>query len=309
MILVLALMATATETSKTIQGIIKAKRAKFPESPLNATQQVLASIPKAQDGAKRILIVGDSWGTVVSGGSALGISFFDQTLKEHDCNFHATSIAIPGTMATDWDSGQMREALMLAATLHDVVWIILMGNDALDQMPDCADTGKSASACGEKLYKQMLVHMGSIVDSVHAANPTARVVGFGYDTMFGGLGCSLITHELFPQCWKLFHSEADGNRCFNEQFLRIQNVWETVAANRSWVDATSILGATQVAAGDSKASTGADRHIDMEKMGPGKYWPDYEGCFHPGVFGGNQSGASIVMEEFYRVYWSGVLGC
>ena len=47
----------------------------------------------------------------------------------------------------------------------------------------------------------------------------------------------------------------------------------------------SILGATQVAAGDTKASTGADRHIDMDKMGPAKYWPNYEGCFHPGVLG------------------------
>ena len=32
-------------------------------------------------------------------------------------------------------------------------------------------------------------------------HPAARVTGFGYDTMFGGLGCSLLTHDIFPQCW------------------------------------------------------------------------------------------------------------
>eukprot|EP00326_Haptolina_ericina_P039398 CAMPEP_0181250364 /NCGR_PEP_ID=MMETSP1096-20121128/46278_1 /TAXON_ID=156174 ORGANISM="Chrysochromulina ericina, Strain CCMP281" /NCGR_SAMPLE_ID=MMETSP1096 /ASSEMBLY_ACC=CAM_ASM_000453 /LENGTH=81 /DNA_ID=CAMNT_0023347823 /DNA_START=405 /DNA_END=651 /DNA_ORIENTATION=- len=42
----------------------------------------------------------------------------------------------------------------------------------------------------------------------------------------------------------------------------------------------------------------------MDKMGPAKYWPDYEGCFHPGVLGGDDSGAMVVMEEFHRVYWA-----
>merc|ERR1719230_2433756 len=104
--------------------------------------------------------------------------------------------------------------------------------------------------------KTALPNMEKIVDAVHEANPTARVVGFGYDTMFGGLGCGLVTHELFPQCYKV---GGGGNRCFNQEFLRIQETWDTVAATRSWVTNTSILGATQVAAGDTKASTGADR--------------------------------------------------
>merc|ERR1711871_1373705 len=114
--------------------------------------------------------------------------------------------------------------------------------------------------------------------------------------------------DLFPQCYRLTHNEG-GNRCFNQQFLRIQEVWDTLATNRSWVHNTSILGATQVAGGDSKASTGPNRHIDMDQMGPAKYWPDYEGCFHPGVVGREDSGAMVVMEEFYRVYWSKELGC
>ena len=85
--------------------------------------------------------------------------------------------------------------------------------------------------------------------------------------MFGGLGCGLITRSLFPQCSKI---GGGGNRCFNKEFLRIQEVWDTLASKYSYVKNTTILGVTQVAAGDSKASTGADRHIDMDKMGPAK---------------------------------------
>merc|ERR1712110_58149 len=101
----------------------------------------------------------------------------------------------------------------------------MMGNDALDEMPSCAATGKSAASCGDQLFSRMVVHVGNVVDAVHEANPDARVVGFGYDTMFGGLGCALVTHDLFPQCYR---AGGGGNRCFNTQFLRIQQVWETV---------------------------------------------------------------------------------
>ena len=47
----------------------------------------------------------------------------------------------------------------------------------------------------------------------------------------------------------------------------------------------------------------------MDKMGPARYWPDYEGCFHPGVVGRADSGAMVVMEEFHRVFWADELGC
>merc|ERR1712061_685364 len=78
-----------------------------------------------------------------------------------------------------------------------------------------------------------------------------------------------------------------------------------MASTRDWVDAMSILGATQVAAGNPKASTEeGNRHIDMDSMGPAKYWPVWEGCFHPGVLGGSDSGAQVVMEELYKVYFS-----
>merc|ERR1711896_101863 len=153
---------------------------------------------------------------------------------------------------------------------------------------------------------QALPNMYKIIDAIHEANPKARVTGFGYDTMFGAKGCGLISHDIFPQCWK---SGGAGNRCFNTQFLRIQEAWSWVAGNRSFVDKAVILGATQVAGGDPKASTDpANRHIDMDKMGPGKYWPLSMECFHPSVDNCGDAiddcGATVVMEEFYKDYWS-----
>jgi len=264
-----------------------------------------SAMPTTSANHTRVLVVGDSWGTVVGAGSAAGLSFFERKLKQHKCPVTSSSIAVPGTMATDWDNGNYLKMLQEGAKTHDYVWIILMGNDALETMPDCAAQKKTAAQCGDELYASMMVHIGNIVDAVHEANPQAKVVGFGYDTMFGGLGCALVTHELFPQCFGLL--KKGGNACFNTQFLRIQQVWHDVAANRSWVDEANILGATQAAAGDPKAVLG--KSIDMDKMGPAKYWPDYEACFHPGVLGGEDSGAMVVMEAFYKQYWSTELSC
>jgi hypothetical protein len=132
------------------------------------------------------------------------------------------------------------------------VWISLMGNDALDTMPQCAATGKTAAQCGDILYASMLIHMGKIVEAIHLANPKAKVVGVGYDTMFGGLGCSAVTHEIFPQCYK---KGGGGNRCFNTQFIRIQGMWDDIGANRSWVHPINILGTTQVRNANEKCPT------------------------------------------------------
>jgi hypothetical protein len=306
--IIVALFGLSSVAAKST--LLSKQRAKIPAIDPQAISAQVGEAFSSTAAGKKILVVGDSWGTVTAVGSALNVSFFERALSKHGCDATSASIAIPGTMATDWDNGLYLAAAKLSAKLADYVWIVLMGNDALDEMPDCADTGKSADECAGQLVDSMLVHMGRLIDEVHTANPSARIVGFGYDTMFGGLGCELVPRELFPQCYKGTSPAAGGNRCFNTQFLKIQQVWETLAANRTYLDATSILGATQVAAGDANASTSeASRHIDMDKMGPAKYWPAYEGCFHPGVFGGDDSGAMVVMEEFHRAYWSDALGC
>ena len=67
----------------------------------------------------------------------------------------------------------------------------------------------------------------------------------------------------------------------------------------------TILGATQIAGGDTVAKIGAP---NMDKTGPAKYWPDTLECIHPSR-GAKDSGAMVVMDEFYKQYWSTALGC
>ena len=128
--------------------------------------------------------------------------------------------------------------------------------------------------------------MGTIIEGIHEANPDAKVVGFGYDMMFGGLGCSLIQKEIFPQCWSN-KSVSNPIHCFNTEFVRIQEGWEKLAAKYPFVTAINLLGTTQVAGGDTNAAIGKP---DMEKNGPREYWPDLLECIHPSTSGGDKSG-------------------
>merc|ERR1712224_903443 len=158
----------------------------------------------------------------------------------------------------------------------------------------------TAAECGNEPMTNALKRMSTIIDGIHEANPDAQVVGFGYDTMFGGLGCSIIQKEIFPQCWSN-KSVANPIRCFNTELVRIQEAWETLASTRPYVTAINLLGTTQVAGGDSKAAIGKP---NLDKNGPRQYWPDYLECIHPSTTGGDQSGALVIMKEFYNQYWS-----
>lgn len=275
-------------------------------------EERVATAPPAVEGQPRILIAGDSWADVVGIGGNDG--FLGKVLQKHGCDVAApTTIAIPGSTSGTWSSKLVLSALKSAAKNYDYVFFTLVGNDALDRLPECHknDPSKSAAQCADDLLAWALPNMYEIVDGIHEANPDARVVGFGYDTMFGGKGCSLVTHDIFPQCFNGQDApEEEANRCFNTQFLRIQEGFDWMDGNRTFFDSAPILGATQVAAGDTKASTDPnDRHIDMDAMGPAKYWPTYLACFHPGITGGDDSGANVVMEEFYKAYWSKQLSC
>jgi hypothetical protein len=275
-------------------------------------RDTLAKQEQPQAGKPHILVIGDSWADVVGMPTSTNGSFLYQRLKAHGCEATSSCIAIPATTASMWASAPFIAATKAAAKTADYVYIMLVGNDALMLMPDCASKKKSAEECADELMAAALPDMYKIVDAIHEANPKARVTGFGYDTMFGAKGCGLISHDVFPQCWKSPTPAGQGNRCFNTQFLRIQQAWEWIAGNRSFFDKSTILGATQVAGGDQKASTDEkNRHIDMDQMGPGKYWPLTMECFHPSVdnCGDDPSvttdcGAKVVMEEFYKDYWS-----
>lgn len=191
----------------------------------------------------RILIIGDSWGTI-----SPATEHFQKELKEHSCPLDGfTNIAVGGTTAKQWAGWLKMSEVKKQAKVHDLVWVTLMGNDALEEMPGCASEGKTATECGDLMMTNALGRMSTILDGIHQANPAARVVGFGYDTMFGGLGCELITRDLFPQCWKN-SSEPSPIRCFNTELVRMQDAWETLASTRPWVTAINLLGTTQVSA-------------------------------------------------------------
>jgi hypothetical protein len=247
----------------------------------------------------RILIMGDSWGTV-----SPATKYFQKELKAHDCPLGGFSnIAIGGTTAKQWSAAAKMKEVEIEAAKHDFVWVTLMGNDARAVMPDCAKTGKTAEQCGDLFIEEAMGYMTTIVDGIHKANPEAQIVGFGYDIMFGGLGCTAAAQSIIPQCWKGEKNYTNPVECFNTQIIRIQHdVWDKLAAAKSWVTAIDMLGATQIAGGDKKATIG---HPDLEKMGPAKYWPLTNGCFHPG----EPAGAEIIMGQFYDQFWSKALSC
>jgi hypothetical protein len=252
----------------------------------------------------RILIVGDSWGTV-----SPATEFFQKELAEHNCDpgFEGfTNIAVGGTTAKQWASPIFLPKVKKQAPTHDLIWITLGGNDALANCPLCAAEGKSAEECADELITKANGWVGTILDAIHEANPDAQVVGFGYDIMFGGLGCEVITRDVFPQCWNNQTAGLSPIRCFNNQFIKIQQVWEGFAASRPYVHALNLLGTSQVAGGDRGVTVG---NPNLDKFGPAKYWPDTLACIHPSTDGGEDSGAMVIMREFYKQYWSKVLNC
>jgi len=245
--------------------------------------------------------MGDSWGTI-----SPATEHFEKELKEHNCPLDGfTNIAVGGTTAEQWSTKEFFEdKVKTQAVDHDLIWVTLMGNDAFWDMPDCADEGKTASECGDLLINNCHSRMGTILDMIHEKNPNAHVVGFGYDIMFGGVGCEAVAKKLFPQCWK--NETASAIRCFNTEFTKVQAVWEKLASERSYVTAINLLGATQVAYGDKDAAVGKP-NLDM--LGPAKYWPLSYSCIHPSTTGGDASGAMVIMKEFYKQFWSTALSC
>jgi len=247
---------------------------------------------------KRILVIGDSWGALSPGTKA-----FKKELDKNNCLYRFKNIAISGSTAKDWCQKEKLKEVKEQAKKSDIIWITLMGNDAFMEMPYCALLGKSSNECGNLMMNHSLERMNKILDNIYDSNSEIEVVGFGYDTMFGGIGCNILTKFLFPQCWK----EKNPIRCFNTQFIRLQEAWEILSSNRKYVTSINLLGTTQIAYGVENVSIG---NPDLDKFGPRKYWPTTIGCIHPSLFNANEySGANIIMKEFYNQYWKKVLNC
>jgi len=104
-----------------------------------------AATTNSTAGAPRILILGDSWGTI-----SPATKYFELELNNHGCALGGfTNIAVGGTTAAQWAGALKIAEIKKQAKDHDVVWITLMGNDALAVCPGCAAKGKTAAGCGD----------------------------------------------------------------------------------------------------------------------------------------------------------------
>merc|ERR1719454_430043 len=138
-------------------------------------RDTLAKQQQPEAGKPHILVIGDSWADVVGGGGSVGESFLMRRLKAHNCTATSSCIAIPGTTASMWASAPFLSTLKVAAKTADYVYVMLVGNDALELMPDCAQKEKkSAQECGDELMAQALPNMNKIVDAIHESNPKAQ---------------------------------------------------------------------------------------------------------------------------------------
>lgn len=88
--------------------------------------------------------------------------------------------------------------------------------------------------------------------------------------------------------------------------MRIQEIWEQLASNRTWVDTINVLGTTQAAGGYPGTAPGLP---DLTKFAPDGYFPITLGCIHPSLLPVETSGAMAIMDEFHKQYFAEQLGC
>ena len=99
------------------------------------------------------------------------------------------------------------------------------GNDFLLGMRACASKEKTPEECMDEILDSYKKRMPTLLDMVHEQNRHLKIVGFGYDLMFGGDGCKLIARALMPQCFRgNIFNEKKSNKCVNTIFLKIQEV-------------------------------------------------------------------------------------
>lgn len=271
---------------------------------LNCEDIVVSSttLPPPPKAGAEVVVAGDSWGT-------FGAKPFEAMFTKHGANVSIYNMAAGGTTSDDWSHGAILDALAKSVSLPETkyIWFTFGGNDAIEHLPFCAletdpltGKGKTIDQCTDELMVNSTRGIKKILERVKAANPKVRVVGFGYDIM--GLGklpaCPLIAPEIMPQCKdKVAHPEGFVH-CFNQQFLKIQGVWDTMATTEAGlgiVDRVNLLGTLQAHNGDAKASIG---HPDLDKWGPSNLYQI--NCIHPS----EDKGFPIVFDKFWDLYWS-----
>jgi len=144
----------------------------------------------------------------------------------------------------------------------------------------------------------MTGHLSAIIQAVHAANPHIRIIGFGYDILGGDKlpVCPFVVESVFPQC--RFQKDVTFIECWNEQFVRLDKIWQDLAANFSFVDTVSLLGSLQTAGHNPSAAVGVP---DMSTWSPNHLVE--ASCIHA-----TQDGFLVIFENLWNLYWSKMLG-
>lgn len=257
----------------------------------------LASLAFTAVEAKKILIAGDSWGT-------FGNKSFYEVMNKHSPDTEIDNIAIGGTTASVWMNFPEFGRLKTHAASADYLWLTLGGNDALFNIPQCAqDQNKTAQQCADEFMYTIVPRFETIIEGVREANPNIKVVGFGYDMM--GMDklplCPPIAKEVFPQCT---HEPEGGSgsdyiSCWNKQFTRIHtDGWEKFAQKYDYVETVNLLGSLQAADGDPEAAIGKPNY--------NKWSPKHlmqANCIHA-----TNEGFEIIFENWWDLYWSTELG-
>jgi len=244
-----------------------------------------------------ILIAGDSWGT-------FGDKTFREVMQKHSPETNITNIAIGGTTAGVWSNWPEFGKLKTHAADADYLWLTLGGNDALFNIPSCSqDKNKSAHECADAFMDEVVPKMEKILEAVKDANPSIRVIGFGYDVL--GMDklplCPPVALELFPQC---AHAPEGGSgaayiACWNKQFTRIHtDGWEQFAQKYDHVDTVNLLGSLQASEGDPEAALGKP---NLNKWSPKDLMQ--ANCIHP-----TAKGFEVIFENLWNLYWSKELG-
>jgi len=238
---------------------------------------------------KKVLVAGDSWGT-------RGSQEFVKVMGNHSPETRISNIAVAGSTAEQWSVGGPEgylDNLQVALKDSDFLWLTVMGNDAPGMLLHCAKSGENPDKCVDDLMISLTAFMHKIVETAHVANPSVRIVGFGYD-LLGLDACPKSALVEVPQCQR--GNQTSSAPCLNRLLKRLQDIWSGLAKTYDYVDAIDLRGSLQAARGYKSAGVGSP---DLTRFSPSDLYRD---CIHP-----TDEGYQVLFENMWSLYWRGKL--
>jgi lysophospholipase L1-like esterase len=226
--------------------------------------------------AAQLVVFGDSWGT--EGAKSLNQVFGQQ----HGITID--NVAVGGTTAKDWaDRPTYLRDVVARNSDAKWVWLTIGGNDAKNELP--------FGVTIDKLIQELINRTSTFLDPLFKANPSIKVVQFGYDilTFSKGLICPAMGKVILPKC-------NMNTTCINTNFIRLQNDYVT-AMDKLFPrhNTVNLLGTLQAAGKIPGASIG---HPNLAYYSPDKLMQD--NCIHP-----NDQGFVYIFNALWDLYFKG----